>query len=218
MGPRLAADRDQEMVNASEPSHPRRMFFREGFARLMGPVADLIEQRLGLLPTRTLLRPPGALAERGFLSTCQRCGSCVEACPADAIIALRSTDENLHDTPVIDADVAACVICTDLDCMKVCPSGALSLVASSSEIDMGLAIVDHQQCVRSSGEECVKCVDICPLGGQAIRVDEQGPVEVIAGGCVGCGMCQLVCPTQPKAIVVQPHRTIEPASVEPRTS
>lgn len=182
----------------------------------MGPVADLIEWQWGTAYGRTLLRPPGALAEHRFLSTCRRCGSCVEACPANAIIALRSTDESLHDTPVIDPDLAACVVCTDLSCMRVCPSGALSLVASPSEIDMGLAIVDHQQCVRSSGEECVKCVEICPLGEQAIRVDDQARVEVIAGGCVGCGMCQLVCPTRPKAIVVQPHRNIEPASVEPR--
>lgn len=203
------------MVNENEPIQPRRMFFREGLARLMRPVADLIEQQLGTPAPRTLLRPPGALAEQLFLTTCQRCGSCVEACPADAIIALRSTDENLHDTPVIDADVAACVICTDLACMKVCPSGALSLVASPSDIDMGLAIIDHGQCVRSSGEECVKCVEICPIGEQAILVNEQDRVEVIGGGCVGCGMCQLVCPTRPKAIVVQPHRTIEPAIAGP---
>jgi len=201
---------EPHVSSASEPGHPRRAFFLEGLARLVGPIADLIDGKWGPNRSRTLLRPPGALPEDRFRSTCHRCGACVEACPANAIVALRHPDERLRDTPVIDADVAACVVCTDLSCMRVCPSGALTMVASPSQIDMGLAVVDHQQCVRSSGEDCVKCVQACPMGDQAIRVDEQQRIEVIGGGCVGCGMCQLVCPTRPRAIVVQPHRTIEP--------
>ena len=32
-----------------------------------------------------LIRPPGALKEKKFLSECIRCGLCVEACPGDTL-------------------------------------------------------------------------------------------------------------------------------------
>ena len=35
--------------------------------------------------TKLILRPPGALKEKDFLSTCIKCGMCVEACPFDAL-------------------------------------------------------------------------------------------------------------------------------------
>ena len=59
-------------------------------------------------------------------------------------------------------------------------------------------------CVRSHGESCTRCVDMCPMGSDAIRFDDNGPPTVLADGCVGCGVCQLYCPTTPKAIVVSP--------------
>lgn len=199
------------MHQDDEPAQLRRTFFRDSLAGLMAPLADLIEQRLGTGESSTLLlRPPGALAEHRFLTTCHRCSACVEACPAHAIIALRSDDDRLANTPVIDADVTACVVCTDLACMKACPTGALSLVAAPSEIDMGLAKVDHRQCVRSSGDDCIKCIENCPIGEQAIRLNNAGRVDVLHAACVGCGMCQQVCPTRPRAIIVHPHRTVGP--------
>ena len=181
----------------------RRAFFREGFAKLIRPLGDLIERRMGLLPERKLLRPPGALPEAEFLDTCYRCGSCVEVCPADAIFLLKQGDAKVADTPVIDPDLAACVVCDDLACMKVCPSGALKLVAGAELIRMGVARVEQALCVRTSGEDCTLCIDQCPMGSSALRTVGTGP-PLVLDGCVGCGVCQHVCPTKPKAIVVDP--------------
>lgn len=153
---------------------------------------------------RTLLRPPGALAEEEFLATCYRCGSCAESCPADAIWLLPQGPNPKAGTPCIDANLAACVVCEGLQCTQVCPSGALRRLEDPSQIRMGLARVLADDCVRTAGQDCTICVDRCPLGSSALRLGEADLPEVLSDGCVGCGICQLYCPTTPKAIVVEP--------------
>jgi ferredoxin-type protein NapG len=156
------------------------------------------------------------MAEAQFLDTCHRCGRCAEACPAKAIALSDSSDPRVSGTPYVDPDRQACVICDELACMKVCPSGALTLVDRFA-IRMGLAVVDHDTCVRSKGEPCTICIDKCPIAAVAIRLDETGRVQVIdpgsangpgaiSQGCTGCGVCQQYCPTgSEKAIRVVPY-------------
>lgn len=184
----------------------RRQFFREGLFSILKPVAEFLGERLDLpdTPLQLFLRPPGAITEADFIETCYRCGNCVEACPAVAIKLFPSKDEQLNNTPVIDPDLAACVVCDDLSCMKACPSGALQLVSSPQDIRMGLAVFHPKLCVRTQGDDCTECIDRCPLGSTAIQLDADGLVEVLDPGCVGCGVCQFVCPTTPKAITVVP--------------
>ena len=85
--------------------------------------------------------------------------------------------------------------------MHACPSGALELV-ELAKIQMGLARLYEEHCLRSNGEDCRICVEKCPLGEAAIRIDQAGTVEVREPGCVGCGVCEMYCPTTPKAIVI----------------
>jgi len=184
------------------PRSGRRGFFRHGLAKLVRPLAGYIEEHVDLTGLRLFLRPPGALPEKEFLATCFRSGNCVEACPVQAIYRLQGLDENLNRTPAINPNLAACVVCETLECTQVCPSGALRKLTDPRQIDMGLASVDRKVCLRRRGQDCTICVDKCPLGPEAIRVGENDLIEVIASGCVGCGVCQLHCPTQPKAIVV----------------
>jgi len=56
-------------------------------------------------------------------------------------------------------------------------------------------------------EICDLCVIYCPLGSEAIVLDkvEEGKfLPKVLDGCVGCGVCQMVCPTTPTAIIVKP--------------
>ena len=173
----------------------------------MEPVVDYLEKRLDIpLPVfRVVLRPPGAIPEQNFLQTCYRCGNCVDVCPAKAIRTMDAADVERVGTPFIDPDLAACVVCDELACMKACPSGALRPVASVSAIRMGLARWLGTECLRTRGQDCRICLEKCPIGGQAIRIGQAGAIEVMAAGCVGCGTCQFFCPTQPKALVVDPE-------------
>ena len=213
----------------------RRGFFREGFRQFFRPladaVADTVQERLdrvGLpreedwsdvpggggpppyVPTSeppadgTVLRPPGALEEHDFLDRCLSSGHCVNACPVSAIKMGRSDDPREDEKPFIDPESQACVVCDELSCMNVCPSGAL-LPVPKEEIRMGMAIVETDVCLRSSGEDCQICVDKCPLGAVAISIPYEGAtIHVHDPGCTGCGVCQMYCPTEPRAIRIEP--------------
>ena len=161
------------------------------------------------------LRPPGAVPPGEFEAICSRCAKCVEVCPADCIQI--DTDRFLSDGhPYILAKDRACVVCNSLACMNNCPTGALKPLMKF-EINMGTARVDHQQCRRDSGEDCRLCVETCPLTredappeGDAIVIHpETGRVHVRKNICIGCGMCESACPTEPRAIWVVPHTVPE---------
>ncbi len=194
------------MTNDPGNAPDRRRFFREAISKAVEPLAGYIEKRfdVGSDDLRHRLRPPGALAEPQFVQTCEACGKCVDACPARAIFLHDEPGATAGKTPVIDPDRAACVICEGLLCTHVCPSGALLPLTEPEQIRMGLAEVYTPICSRTNGEKCVVCVELCPLGPAAIRFAGTGPPEVLPDGCTGCGVCQLHCPTSPKAIVVKP--------------
>jgi MauM/NapG family ferredoxin protein len=150
------------------------------------------------------LRPPGAVAEWRFPETCSRCGLCVQACPAHAI---KLDPLKAGGYPYIVAREQPCVVCDDLACMKACPTGTLSLLPRE-RIRIGLAVVDHHTCLRCDWDEqrpkqdCRQCIEVCPFGESAIGLDSHGLSEV-RSGCVGCGLCEHKCPTQPASIWVE---------------
>jgi len=194
----------------SEKPVDRRRFFRLGLSELLRPLAsaakplERMAHELGKLDQPRVrpevwLRPPGSLPEARFLQTCQRTGDCVAACPVQAI---KLNPTKAGGVPYIDADTSACVVCTGLKCMSVCPSGAL-LPTSINDIDMGTAVWHSSSCLRTSGDSCTICIDKCPLGSAAIEL-KAGRVAVNPLGCIGCGVCQQQCPTSPKSIVVIP--------------
>ncbi len=203
------------MANEQDRHPDRRGFFREAFSKAVGSAADYVAKRFDANESSktpqampTWLRPPGAADEASFNDLCHRCGDCVEACPASCLVQLPATYGDIAGTPAIDADHAACVVCDGLQCTHVCPTGALSPVFQPSDIAMGLAEVYEPVCVRSQGEDCTICVDRCPLGSDAIYFVGDGAPIVQEDGCVGCGLCQLYCPTQPKAITIKPTQVV----------
>jgi MauM/NapG family ferredoxin protein len=188
----------------------RRRFFRLGLSELLRPLASAakpLERMVGELGRldqprirpEVWLRPPGSMPEARFLQTCARNGDCVAACPVQAI---KLDPAKGGGAPYIDADSSACVVCTGLKCMSVCPSGAL-VPTSINDIDMGTAVWHSSSCLRTTGESCTICIDKCPLGSAAIEL-RNGRVAVNPLGCIGCGVCQMECPTSPKSIVVIP--------------
>lgn len=187
----------------------RRNFFRHGLRNLARTVAETVSadraSRTPQAPTSDRpfrrLRPPGALAEPDFLSACTRCDACFDACPVEAIVPV---PEGLPDagTPHILAAETSCAVCHELSCTKVCEPGALLPLHSLAEMEMGLARVDPQHCVTFHGQVCDACVTICPTSPPALALVDGKP-SVDTRTCIGCGLCEQLCPVWPKAIQVE---------------
>lgn len=174
-------------------------------ATAQGPPVDDMEES----PAVRYLRPPGALTGAAFDETCSRCGKCVEVCPAKCI---NLSPDVVGGLPHIVARQSPCVMCTELSCMSACPSGALVPVASPGDINMGVAVMEFDRCLRGSkkpgdstaGEDCRVCISDCPVGDAALGLDGYGRIQV-RPGCTGCGVCERSCPTEPASIWVVPR-------------
>ncbi len=145
------------------------------------------------------LRPPGARPEEAFLDLCIRCNRCTASCPYGSIIPADLKYGLSFGTPVIEPRRMPCYLC--MICPDVCPTGAL-LPLEKEDVSMGTAMIDESLCYAFRGILCRACVDACPFQGKAIS--QNGALEPVVhgGACVGCGICQKVCPPDEEAIRV----------------
>lgn len=177
--------------------------------------------------TKLILRPPGALSEDDFLSTCIKCGMCVEACPFDTLKLAKPGENKPLGTPYFEPREIPCYMCPDIPCVPVCPTDALDIFSVQNDkkeldinkIDMGVAVIDDNSCIAFWGIQCDACYRACPLLGEAISVEYTKnertgkhaflkPV-VHADICTGCGMCENACVTKKAAIFVLPRTVAE---------
>ncbi|MBD3223558.1 MAG: 4Fe-4S dicluster domain-containing protein [Caldithrix sp.] len=153
------------------------------------------------------LRPPGALPEDDFIDRCIRCRKCAEICPYDSIIMAHGHRGLKMGTPFIYPQKIPCYLCEDFPCIEVCPTDALQDVQDQRDVAMGLAVIDESLCLPFNGIICRACYERCPIYKEAITLKDQLYPVVQKEHCVGCGICEQVCPTNPKAItVVSAHK------------
>ena len=151
------------------------------------------------------IRPPGALDETDFLSSCTRCGICVQDCPYDILKLAQMGDKVPLGTPYFTARTGPCEMCEDVPCVVNCPTGALdNTLVDINKAKMGLAVVvDHETCIAFLGLRCEVCFNVCPLRGDAISLDYRHNVRsgrhalfipvVNSDACTGCGLCERAC-------------------------
>lgn len=176
--------------------------------------------------SQLLLRPPGAIKEEDFLKTCIKCGLCVLACPYDTLLLAKPGDNKPLGTPFFTPRDIPCYMCPDIPCVPVCPTGALdeSSVTTNGSLDinvadMGLAVIDDENCIAFWGIQCDACYRACPLLGEAISVvyeknERTGkhaflkPV-VHPNVCTGCGLCEKACVTEKASIFILPREVAQ---------
>ncbi|WP_153130899.1 4Fe-4S dicluster domain-containing protein [Dechloromonas hortensis] len=233
---------------------------------------------LGYIPVSSAktprLRPPGALNESDFLSSCIKCGQCVQVCPVQAIKLGDLNDGFGVGVPYIDAREQACDFsCDAVQCVLACPTGSLTykkpeflkisdgamlaaapiLKAKEKDAESTLNLKERigvarlarpESCLAVQGkpfkgqtrgaaftgkmrymdvdrwkpipirdhpydlELCDLCVQACPVKNAlelrpvkgADGVERMTPT--VLEPCVGCGVCEMICPAEPAAIVV----------------
>ena len=209
-----------------KPQEDRRRFLLSG-ARAIGLAilggltwsAYLSEVKASSL----LLRPPAALDEDDFLSTCIKCGLCVEACPFDTLKLAKPGDNLPLGTPYFVPRNIPCYMCVDIPCVPICPTDALDVKKVKNkdgafeirQMQMGVAVVDVKSCIAFWGIQCDACYRACPLLGEAIEIvyeknERTGKhaflKQVINTDiCTGCGLCEKACVTEKPAIFVLPR-------------
>lgn len=214
----------KEKLKIEQPSERRKFFLTlaraVGLAGLGGLVwSAYIDE---VTASELTLRPPGALAEKDFLSTCIKCGMCVEACPFHTLVLAKPGDNKPLGTPYFTPRNIACAMCLDIPCVPVCPSGALDVakVSTNNKLDinkaqMGLAVVDVKNCIAFWGIQCDACYRACPLLDKAIKLEyrknertgKHAYLEPIVDSdfCTGCGLCEHACVTEKAAIFILPR-------------
>ena len=151
-------------------------------------------------PHAHIFRPPGACAdETVFLSTCERCKKCSDACPHNVIFHLGPSAGAGEGTPYIEPNELPCHWCPSMDCIQACPTDTLSFNDANTANLIGKAELDIDLCLTQQGILCDDCVTVCPSGIQAITIKNNSPV-IDEALCVGCGMCAYHCPAPAKAI------------------
>lgn len=210
--------RDETGTDSLIKEPERRKLFRNVFRRVGAAVVGTVIGH-ALIQSRApraaeILRPPGALPEKAFDSTCIRCGLCVEDCPFD-ILKLASWDDPAPvGTPFFVARQEPCRMCVDIPCARACPTGALDpLLTDIRKADMGVAVlVDHENCLNYKGMNCSICVRVCPIREEAITLkpvrNEMGLLQIPTvdpDKCTGCGTCEKHCVMAEATIRVLPR-------------
>ncbi|MGE5629911.1 MAG: RnfABCDGE type electron transport complex subunit B [Caulobacteraceae bacterium] len=117
---------------------------------------------------------------------CTGLGTCVKACPFDAIHVING---------VAVVDEKKCTACKK--CIAACPKGIIELVPESKQVrvlckntEKGKAVM---QACKVGCIACQKCVKVCKF--DAIKV-ENNLARIDYGKCVNCMMCAEVCPNK----------------------
>ena len=200
------------LLAAGNPAHPdlsRRGFLYSvaggvglGFAVQQSPFTPLQNKQ-------QLIRPPGALPESEFLTTCIRCGECIKSCLTNTL------QPSLWEgglaglwTPKLDIRFAACEQECNV-CGKVCPTQAIRSLdlEEKTHAKLGTAVLKKEMCLLWAQDKlCLICDEICPYDAIVFRtIDGYRRPFVVASRCNGCGYCEQRCPVEgDSAIVVVP--------------
>ena len=153
--------------------------------------------------------PPGSVNTTRFTKACTACSLCVSVCPTQ-VLTPTFMDFGVSGLlqPKMNYEKSFCDYECNV-CSKVCPTGAILAISLDEKklTQIGEAKLLEDVCVVFvDHENCGACGEVCPT--HAIRFTDKENIlypEIDKQYCIGCGACQLACPTTPRSIVVHAH-------------
>ena len=154
------------------------------------------------------ITPPGSRGQKHLLDHCTSCHLCVSKCPAN-ILKPAFMEYGLGGImqPTVSFEKGFCNYdCTI--CGDVCPNEAIHslTVEEKHRTQMGYVVFLLDNCIVNTDEtSCGACSEHCPTQAVAMKPYKDGLTlpQVDTEICVGCGGCEYVCPTYPKAIYIE---------------
>jgi polyferredoxin len=193
----------------------RRKFIGAIFLGVCLPSVKAIEVR-AKSPDPLLIRPPGALGEKDFLSRCVRCAECIQVCLGNALqpAFLQAGIDGMF-SPRLVARTGYCEFNCTL-CGQVCPTGAIEQLPlpEKHRLKIGHAWFDKNLCLPyDKAIPCMVCEEHCPTPEKAIRFRPAAMINsdgqsvtvkqpyVVDSLCIGCGICENKCPLPGKPAI-----------------
>ena len=195
------------------PDMGRRAVLAGLVAGISLPLLGRLDGQVHKVADPRLIRPPGSLPEKDFLTLCQRCGQCMKVCPTN-VINPTLTEAGMAGfwTPHLIMTQGYCEYTCTL-CGNVCPTGAIREFSVKEKIEgpikIGSVYIDRGRCLPWSGNgPCIVCEEHCPTSPKAIYFHKEmviGPdgkrqsvqlPYVDLKTCVGCGICEYKCPVK----------------------
>lgn len=176
----------------------RRKFLSINLGATVGFLGNFLSTQFE--QNRDFFRPPGALNELEFLTSCTRCGKCKNSCPEGIINLFAFADgAKLINTPYLNPNESPCTFC--MECIEVCPTNALSRIGYLEETAIGKAEILTNRCLAFQEVMCDYCVRSCPVEGAL--TSNNGLPKVFDEICIGCGICVSNCISEQKGIHIQ---------------
>ncbi len=148
-----------------------------------------------------LIRPPGSVGEEEFVTACVRCGECMKVCPTNTLQpAFGEGGLEAVGTPMIVPRIGPCAQACN-QCGEVCPTRAIESfsVEEKEHLYVGTGVIDRSTCIAwAEDRQCLVCDEACSYDAISQKVVDGVERPVVEEAiCIGCGICEFVCPVEP---------------------
>ena len=142
---------------------------------------------------------------------CYLCGAvpCVLACPSGALDHHTEKPQDVHMGVAVLINPNTCLGITK----EVVPRKHIDRIYSHPHsADQEKEVLENLE--KFDGKACTICADMCPLPNPLSAIamvahKDGGKYPEVYDGCVGCGVCEELCPVDIPAIVVKPRLDFE---------